>query len=355
MAITSDSNGPGTIGALTRRRFVLGGIGLGVVILAGCGEDVGETAGSTSTPDSTATPDPFPVIMEHKFGSTTIPSDPQRIVSVGFNDEDFVFALGKTVIGSLRPTDYEYHNRPWATQELAEADPESVGSSEELLFEQIAALNPDLIIGLYAGISEGDYDLLSRIAPSVLQPERYDDYAILWQDQLRVTGRALGRQERAKELVDQLEQRFAQAREEHPDFENSSAVLMALNPGNGYYAYTGPRGAFFTSLGLTIPDEIVERAGEKFFAEYSSEQVEVFDQDVVIMYATREEAEGDPLFKSLNAVRDGRVVYLPDSADLYGALNYNSPLSLPFQIDGFVPRLDQAIDGDPATQIEPIT
>lgn len=92
-----------------------------------------------------------------------------------------------------------------------------------------------------------------------------------------------------------------------------------------------------------------------FFAEYSSEQVEVFDQEVVIMYGSREEAENDPLFESLDAVREGRVVYLPESADLYGALNYNSPLSLPFQIDGFVPRLSGAVDGDPATEVQPIT
>ncbi|MDP2710697.1 MAG: iron-siderophore ABC transporter substrate-binding protein [Solirubrobacteraceae bacterium] len=350
MTAVLDPPAPEIHADLTRRRFVTGSLGLGAVILTGCGDGDRETAGTTPGSDA------FPVTIAHKFGSTQIPRPPKRIVSVGYNDQDFTLALGQPVLGTVRSADYPYPDRPWARQAAGSAKPKEIGSLGELNLEQIAALRPDLIIGLYAGTTKAEYSKLSRIAPTVAQPDRYPDYAIPWRQQLLLTGRALGRNDRARELVEQLENRFAKARREHPELEGRSVVLASLGDGSGYAAFTGPRGNFFTDLGLKIPAPIVKRAGDEYFADFSSEQVRLLDLDVVIMFATRKEAEARPLFRRLDAVREGRVIYLPiGNADLYGALNYNSPLSLPFQIDGFVPRLAAAVDGDPATAIEPIT
>lgn len=344
-----DPPAPEIRGEITRRRFVAGSLGLGAVILAGCGDDDRETAGSSPRTDA------FPVTLAHKYGSTRIPQAPKRIVSIGYNDQDFTLALGQAVLGTVKSADYPYPDRPWARQAAGSAKPKTIGSLGKLNLEQIAALRPDLIIGLYAGTTKAEYSKLSRIAPTLAQPDAYPDYAVPWQQQLLATGRALGRRDRAQELVEQVEGRFAKARREHPEFEGRSVVLASLNDGDGYAAFTGPRGNFFTDLGLKIPASIAKRAGDEYFAEYSSEQVRVLDLDVVVMFATRKQAEADPLFQRLDAVREGRVIYLPiGNSDLYGALNYNSPLSLPFQIDGFVPRLAAAIDGDPATAIEPI-
>lgn len=350
MTVELDPNSPDIRRDFTRRRFLASSLGLGAAILTGCGADDRETAGTVPRTDV------FPVTLAHKFGSTQISQAAKQIVSVGYNDQDFLLALGQTVVGTVKTADYPYAERPWAGEAAADTKPKEIGSLGDLNFEQIAALRPDLIIGLYAGTTEDEYSKLSQIAPTVAQPDTFPDYAIPWQQQTLLTGRALGREDRAQELVKQVENRFAQARREHPEFEGRSVVLASLNDGQGYAAFTGPRGNFFTDLGLKIPAEIVERAGDEYFAEYSSEQADVFDLDVVIMFATREESEASELWRGLDAVREDRVVYLPiGNADLYGALNYNSPLSLPFQIDGFAPRLAAAIDGDTATVIEPIT
>ena len=112
---------------------------------------------------------------------------------------------------------------------------------------------------------------------------------------------------------------------------------------------------FFTSLGFETPKEIAKLAGKGFSAKLSRERVQLLDQDVVIVFGKKEQLEDDPVFGRLDAVREGRVIYLPTGApDLYGALNYNSPLSLPFQLDGFVPRLAGAVDGKPDTAVAPI-
>lgn len=40
---------------------------------------------------------------------------------------------------------------------------------------------------------------------------------------------------------------------------------------------------------------------------------------------------------------------------LNGALSFSSVLNLTLVIDGLVPRLSAAPDGDPATRVEPVT
>jgi len=36
----------------------------------------------------------FPVTVPHRFGSTTIPAEPKRVVSLGYTDRDAILALG---------------------------------------------------------------------------------------------------------------------------------------------------------------------------------------------------------------------------------------------------------------------
>ena len=53
--------------------------------------------------------------ITHKFGATELPKDPQRIVSVGYNDQDAILALGGTLVGTFDwYGDYPYGVWPWA-------------------------------------------------------------------------------------------------------------------------------------------------------------------------------------------------------------------------------------------------
>ena len=74
--------------------------------------------------EATADPD-FPVTVEHKYGSTTITQAPERVVSIGYTDQDALFALGVTPI-AIR---YWYGDEtnavfPWAQDEAGDAVPE---------------------------------------------------------------------------------------------------------------------------------------------------------------------------------------------------------------------------------------
>ncbi|MGH9272565.1 MAG: hypothetical protein ACRDZ2_14980 [Ilumatobacteraceae bacterium] len=107
-----------------------------------------------------------------------------------------------------------------------------------------------------------------------------------------------------------------------------------------------------TDLGMEIPADITARAGDRFYAEFSAEQVGLLDHDVLIWIAadaeTMERIRSNPLRQSLVASAEGREVFLDDPV-LGGAASFSSVLSLPYLLDELVPRLAAAADGDPAT------
>ena len=85
---------------------------LAALSLSACGAEE-EPAAASSDADSAAE-SAFPVVIEHAFGTTEIPEEPQRVVTVGFNDQDFVLALGVTPVGTREYFGFDYDTRPWA-------------------------------------------------------------------------------------------------------------------------------------------------------------------------------------------------------------------------------------------------
>jgi iron complex transport system substrate-binding protein len=330
----------------TRREFLIGAGSLLVLGAAGCGSggsgDEGASGGTRT--------------IEHKYGSTEISGTPQRVVTVGFTDQDPALALGVAPV-AVRDWFGEQPGAiwPWARDELGGAEPEVLPATE-LNFEQIAALEPDLIVGVSSGMTEEEYGTLSEIAPTLAQPGEFVDFGVPWQDQTRLIGRALGLEGRAEELVTGVEARFEEAREQHPEFQGATGVIALTGEGGNYYPY-GPedvRGRFLTSLGFELPPEVVELAGESFFATISREQLSLVDAGVLVWIvnspAEREALTSDPLYQRLGAVQEGRDIFLEANEPLAGALSFGTVLSLPFLLDEFTPRLEAALDGAPAAE-----
>lgn len=74
----------------TRRQFFGGAVLL--LLTAGCGRD----APPAAAPDAAAG---FPVTIDHAFGTTTIPSAPERVLALGDKDADIAAALGLPLVG----------------------------------------------------------------------------------------------------------------------------------------------------------------------------------------------------------------------------------------------------------------
>ena len=295
----------------------------------------------------------FPVSVEHKFGTTEIASEPKRVVTVGYTDQDAVLALGVVPVGvGDFLGGYEWRERPWAQEALGGAKPEVV-SGQQINFEAVAAQRPDLIFAINAGLKKPDYERLSKIAPTVAQSGDYIDFGMPWEEQTLLVGRALGREERAREVVDGLTAKFEQVREEHPEFAGKTAILAYGGPdGYGAYATGDTRSRFLTDLGFEIPKRIDELAGDGFFTEFSQEQFRLLDQDLTLMYGPEDDVVANPVVKRLDAVREGRMVFLDLTDQFAGALGFASALSLDYLLENELDALTAAVDGKPSTAVE---
>lgn len=310
---------------------------------------------ATAPAEVDAEPGPFPVTIEHVYGQVALTEAPERVVSIGFVDHDPLLALGVTPVAVRDWFGEQPHATwPWAQDELGDAEP-TVLPAGELDLEQIAALDPDLIVGIGYGMTEEEYDRLSQIAPTLARPADHIDYGVPWQEHTRLIGRAVGKPELAERLVADVEDQFAAARAEHPEFSEASAVAGLVGNARGEYSAYGPndvRGRFLTSLGFEIPAEITEAAGDSFYASISPERIGLFDADVALWSIAgpeqRDLLADDEIYQSLRVAQEGRDVFV-EYVPLGGALSFSTVLSLPTALDEVVPRLAAALDGDPAT------
>ncbi len=295
--------------------------------------------------------DAFPVTIEHKYGSTTITARPERIVTVGLTDHDALLALGIVPVGTSEWFGgYPGSIWPWAQDELAALGgpmPEAVGD-ESINFEKIAALQPDLILALYAGVTQEEYDILTQIAPTVAQPGDYVDYGIPWQELTLTVGKAVGQTAAAEALVAGIEEKFARVRAEYPEFTGATAVATMAWQGIYVYGSQDVRSRLLTTLGFVLPEGLDEITGTEFGGNLSMERADLLDVDVII-WIDPQEAEGElggPVYQNLPVHTEGREILLSSSDDpLGGATSFVSVLSLPFLLDGLVPQLADAIDG----------
>ena len=314
-----------------------------VLGLAACGSSDEEPAAASSSAGGA-----FPVSIENRFGTTEIPAEPERVVTVGFNDQDFVLALGVTPVGVRENLgDYDAAQRPWAQEQLAGAGDIPTVGGEEIDVEAVAALEPDLIVGVYSYLDQAVYDQLSGIAPVLAQTDAHPDGATPWQEQTLLTGQALGKEAEAQQLVDDVEGRFATAVDENPSFAGKTIAVDLTGVGSGHYALGADdlRTQFFTDLGFTVPEASTD---------VSQERMDLLDADVLAVNGyTQEDADADPLLSALDVVAQGRTVLLGgyDGA-VSAALGYGSPLSLPYLLDRVVPALAAAAAGDPATAVQ---
>src|SRR5215217_5287991 len=155
-------------------------------LIAGCGDE--PDTGGGSAPAPTAEPSAFPVTIEHKFGATTITEAPERVVVAGLREQDALLALGVVPVAT---TEW-YGNHPgaifpWAEKALGDAPlPTVLGFTDGIQFEKIAGQRPDLILAIYSGLKQKDYDTLSKIAPTIAQPKGEVDWGSSWQEGLLI-------------------------------------------------------------------------------------------------------------------------------------------------------------------------
>jgi iron complex transport system substrate-binding protein len=314
-------------------------------VLAACGVDGG------GEPAAAETGSVFPVTVEHKFGETVVPEDPQRIAVVGLSEQDIVLALGKVPIATT-----EWYGEqpsavwPWAQDELGGAKPTVLNTADGFEFEKIAALRPDLIVGTNSGMKQTDYAKLSAIAPTIPGVKGSTDYFSPWDQQTVLVAKALGKEAEGEALVEGIKADYAKVAAANPEFAGKVATFSqnAFYDGKLYVYPPGLNTEFLTMLGFTINPELTAlapAAGQQ--AEISAENLSKIDADVLVVAAEKPEdvanLEKVPTYARLRAVSGRRTVYT--DATLSGAMYFISPLSLPYVLERLPAQLKAAVAG----------
>ncbi|WP_427385159.1 ABC transporter substrate-binding protein [Janibacter sp. G56] len=321
--------------------------------LAAC-STTGVADDGSSTTATAASTDAFPVTIEHAFGETTIEEQPTRVATVAWANQDVAAQLGVVPVGvpTIEWGGNDNGSTDWFDAAIeGETAPTQYSEADGVNVEAIAKLQPDVILAVYSGLSQEDYDKLSKIAPVVAQPG--DPYIVPWQDLTTTIGTALGKSEQAQDLVEETEAAFAETAAAHPELEGTSVIYGspdAVNKNNFYLYLPGDaRVDVLTALGMTIPPVIEETAKgtKEFFANYSTEKADALESDVLVTYydaatkTSKEDIEADPLLGKIPAVAAGAMAGTEDK-QVGLAMSAVSPLSLDYAFEHFIPEVAAA-------------
>jgi len=330
-----------------------------VLVLSGCATASTPPA-AEPTAGAGATAATFPVSVEHVYGTTTIPAQPERIATVAWANHEVPLALGIVPVGMSKATwgdDDGDGVLPWVEDRLTAlgADtPVLFDETDGIPFDQIADTRPDVILAAYSGLSRDDYDMLSKIAPVVAYPDV--PWGTSYEDMIRLNATAIGLADEGDALVEDLRGQVRSALDAQEGLAGATVLFSYLDPADlsqiGFYTSHDTRPGFLESLGMPAPTVVTEESAktEEFYTTVSAEQADRFaDVDVFVTYGEADGAivaalQADPLLSQIPAIAEGRIAVLQNNTPLAASAN-PSPLSIGWGIDEYFALLGAAVTG----------
>lgn len=341
---------------------VILGITMIVGVLSGCGSKTGSENNNTTaneehndSSDNVTGETQYPVTITHAYGETVIESKPERVVTLGWGNQDTALALGIVPVGVSAAnygyvTEHKLHE--WTDEaflELGESEPNVFDDTDGYDYEAISDAAPDVILAAYSGMTEEEYNTLSEIAPVV--PFEETAWKTSWREQTIRNAEGLGMKEEGEELVKQTEDMIAEKVSEHPEFKGVKAGFFWISADDfsTFYAYlpADPRASYLQDLGFELPKSIKNLAGggSDFSVTLSRESVEALsDIDLMVVYGDEEllkALQADKIMSEIPAIKNGAVVLL-DSTSRLAASTTPSILSIPATIDEYLDVLSEA-------------
>lgn len=288
--------------------------------LSGCGSDTSKESETNSNKESS---DFTAVTIETKFGKIEINKEPTRIVALGWGDAETALALGVEPVGASDWLAFGGEGvGPWLKGAYKTA-PTILGTME-LDYEQIASLEPDLILDVRSSGDQERYNRLSEIATTVGVPEGGDNYLTTYQQQVQIIAKALGKEAEGEQLLKDIDTAFEKAKQEYPQFADKTVAVGAYtSEGWGAYVNGDARVDFMTKLGFKNKEEIEQQANGAFYVQVADEQLELFDADLTVVipiWVDTAEITDNPLYQKIPSVTEGRSVIIDgDYADAFSA------------------------------------
>jgi len=304
------------------RRWKRWGIAFLMVLTMGCVVSCQGTSPTVRDASGDCTP------VEHAAGNTCVPNRFERLVtldSVAFED---AIAL------NLQPIATVFSNLSTHLRDRV-GELENIGSQGEPALESVLALKPDLILGLDAYRSI--YPQASQIAPTVLFEFEHSGQ---WKEVFQAIAQALGRADVGQQVLADYNQRLEEfktrLRMESPFAEMGHSPVVSVvriypDSINLYLRDSFP-GTVLQDAGLTQPtaqdlsaEDAQRIVNNPIQMSISRELLSQADGDVLFLWtaenetAANQEAQkklealmNDPLWQTLNVVKNNRVYFVPE-------------------------------------------
>ncbi|MCT2225005.1 iron-siderophore ABC transporter substrate-binding protein [Microbacterium paraoxydans] len=330
----------------TSRLLALGAAAALAVTLSACSSSAPESTATTG--GNPASDDAFPVTIEHVYGETTIDEKPERVATIAWANHEVPLALGIVPVGMSKATwgdDDDNGILPWVEEKLDELGGETpvlFDETDGIDYEAVADTAPDVILAAYSGLTQEEYDTLSKIAPVVAYPD------VAWgtsvDDMVEMNAKALGLEAEGEALIEDLHADADAALAANSALEGKKVLFAYFDPSDlsqiGYYTAADTRPGYLHDLGLPLPAIVEENEdSDQFYLQVSAEEAQKFDDvDVLVTYgddSTLATLQADPLLSKIPAIADGRVAILPDATPIAASAN-PSALSIPWGLEDYL-------------------
>lgn len=288
---------------------------VGLVTLVGC------ASGSAAEPEETE-PAATSVTIEDNTGTHEISTPPASVVALDnrtfqtLSDWGVELAAGAV---ALMPETVSY---------VSEDGIVDIGLHHEPNLEAIVSVEPDLIISgqRFTQHNTAIADLVPDATIIDLEPREGEPFDEELKRQVTALGEIFGKQDEAKELVDEFEAAVERAKAAY----DSADTVMAVNTSGGEIGYIAPTvgrtlGPIYDLLGLTPALEVDDATDDHQGDEISVEAIAasnpdwllVLDRDAVFAAETPDYVQAAEILESsealagVTAVKDGQIVYMP--------------------------------------------
>lgn len=276
-----------------------------LLLVASCGGAGTAAPAPSATATATATAirsaAAFPVsVTDFQNRSVAISKRPERIISIGPSNTEFLFALGA---GDRVVGDDDYSDEPAAAKTK-----EHVGGVKVNL-EKVAALRPDLIVTVK--FSDGTIEALTQLGAAVLvvDPQGLPDVAktaVLLGQAVGADGRALAAD--IQKQIDAVSAKTQAAAKPRVFHEVDASDLTKM--------YTVGPNSFIDDLIKVAGGVNIAAAAKTQYPTISAEEVVKADPEIVVLgdsgYGTTvEEVAARPGWSAMNAVKNKRVYPVP--------------------------------------------
>ena len=302
-----------------------------MLVLAACGTKSDDKASEKKENDKK-------VSIKHAMGTTEIKGTPKRVVTLYQGATDVAVSLGVEPVGAVESwTQQPKYN--YIKDKLK--DTKIVGQEPAPNLEEISKLKPDLIVASKVR-NEKVYDQLSKIAPTISQDTVYK-----FKDTTEMMGKALGKEDKAKELLANYDKKVDQfkkdAKAKFGDKWPVTASIVNFRADHARIYASGYAGDILQDLGFKRTEGQQKEVdnGKDIVQLTSKESIPLMDADYMFVFKSNETDKDKKLiekttkdwtsssqWKNLSAVKNDHVIKDVDEVVWNMAGGYSTSLEL---------------------------